>query len=73
MVGDALQHLAQICLRVEAVQFGGADQTIHCSGPLAAGIGSDRKRSGVLRLGRVLRELVRENEVLTVSAIADIS
>ncbi len=30
--------------------------------------GLDRQRSGVLRVGSVLHELVRENEVLTVSA-----
>src|SRR6516225_213388 len=34
--------------------------------------GPDRKRSGVLRLGRALRDLVREDEVLTVSAIVGI-
>jgi hypothetical protein len=40
MLGDALQHLAQIGFRVEAVQLGRADQTIDCGSAFAARIGS---------------------------------
>jgi hypothetical protein len=29
VVGDARQHMAQICLRVDSVQATGADQTVH--------------------------------------------
>ena len=38
MVGNALQHLAQIRLRVQAVQFRRADQAIDGGTPFAAGI-----------------------------------
>jgi hypothetical protein len=38
MVGDAGQHSAEIGFRVEAVEFGGADQAVDRGGALAAGI-----------------------------------
>ena len=40
MLGDALQHLAQIGFRVETVQFGRANQAIDCGSAFATGIGS---------------------------------
>ena len=38
MVGDALQDLAKISFRVEAVQFGRADQTVDGGSPFPTGI-----------------------------------
>ena len=38
MIGDAGQHVAQVSLGVEAVEFGGADQAVDRGGALAAGV-----------------------------------
>ena len=38
--GDPREHVAQVSLRVEPAQRGGADQTVHRGRPLAAGIRS---------------------------------
>ena len=40
MVGDALQHLVQIGVRIEAIELGRADQAVNRGGPLTAGIGA---------------------------------
>ena len=40
MVGDAVDHLAQISLRIGAVELGGFDERVRRGGALAAGIGA---------------------------------
>ena len=40
MVGNALQHRAQVGFRIKTIQFGRADQAIDRRGPFAAGIGA---------------------------------
>ena len=40
MIGDTLEHVAQIGLGIEAVQLCGFDQTVDCRCALAAGIRS---------------------------------
>ena len=40
MVGDAVDHLAQIGFRIEAVELGGFDERVSRGGALAAGIGA---------------------------------
>ena len=36
MVGEAGEHVAEVALRIEAVEFGGADQAIEYGGAFAA-------------------------------------
>ena len=38
MIGDALEHGAQVRLRIHAVQFRRADQAVDARGTLAAGV-----------------------------------
>src|SRR6185312_4390661 len=40
MLGDAGEHLAQVRLRVDAVEFGGTDQTVERGGAFAPGVRS---------------------------------
>jgi hypothetical protein len=40
MVGDAVDHLAQIGFRIEAVELGGFNERVSRGGALAAGIGA---------------------------------
>ncbi|MNR29144.1 hypothetical protein D3C85_1465120 [compost metagenome] len=40
MVGDPLQYVCQIGLRVQVVEFGRAHQAINCSGSFSTGIGT---------------------------------
>ena len=40
MIGDELKHRADICLGIDAVEFGAAQQAIDRRGSLAAGIAS---------------------------------
>jgi hypothetical protein len=40
MVGDALQHLAQVGLGIEAVQLGGSEQAIESRGSFPTGVGA---------------------------------
>jgi hypothetical protein len=43
MVGEAGEHVAQVALRIEAVQFRGADQAVEGGGALPARIGAGKK------------------------------
>ena len=43
VIGNARQDLAQIGLRIEAVEFGRADQAVDGGSALAAGIGAGEK------------------------------
>ena len=40
MIGDASHHLAEICFRVETVEFRRGDQTVDNSSPISARIGT---------------------------------
>jgi len=40
MIGNSIEHVPQVRLWIETVQFGRADQTVHRSSALPAGIGS---------------------------------
>ena len=42
VVGDALQHLAQVGLGIEAVQLGRSEQAIESRGSFPAGVGTGR-------------------------------
>ena len=44
MVGDAFEHLAQIEFRIDAVQFGGAEQTVDRSRTFSTGIGTSEQK-----------------------------
>jgi hypothetical protein len=43
MVSDALQHLAQVGLGIEAFQFGRPEQAIVSSGSFPTGVGAGEK------------------------------
>jgi len=43
VVGDAGEHVAQVAFRVEAVQFGSADQAVEAGGALSDRIGASEK------------------------------
>ena len=43
MVGEAGEHVTQVALRIEAVQFRGADQAVEGGGALPARIGAGKK------------------------------
>lgn len=40
VIGDASEHLAQVRLRIESVEFGVADQGVDRCGTLTAGVGA---------------------------------
>ena len=40
MVGDAGQHVGDIELRIEAIEFGALDQRVHRGGAVAASVGA---------------------------------
>ena len=42
VVGDALQHLAQVGLGIEVVQLGGSEQAIEGSGSFSSSVGTGR-------------------------------
>jgi hypothetical protein len=44
MIGDPGEYLAQVGLRVQAVQLGGADQAVERGGALAAGVGTREQK-----------------------------
>jgi hypothetical protein len=43
MVRDSLEHVAQVALRIEAIELGGAEETVDRGGPLATVIGSSEQ------------------------------
>src|SRR6266571_9509156 len=43
MIGDTSQHLAQICLRVQAVELRRTDQAVNSSRTLASAVGPRKK------------------------------
>ena len=43
MIGEAGEHVAEVALRIEAVEFGGADQAIEHGGAFAALIRTGKK------------------------------
>jgi len=40
VIGDAGEHVAQVCFRIDVVQLRGADQAVDCGSAFAAGIRS---------------------------------
>ena len=38
VLGDALEHVLQVGLWIQAAEFRGSDQGIHCCGPFASGV-----------------------------------
>jgi hypothetical protein len=40
MVGDAAEHVAQVCLGIEFVESGGLDEGVDGGGAMAAGVGT---------------------------------
>ena len=43
-IGDALEHMAQVEFRIDALQFGGAEQTVDRSRTLSIGIGTSKQK-----------------------------
>lgn len=41
MVGDMCQHMAEVRLRIDAIELGTDDQRVHGRGPLAAAVGAE--------------------------------
>lgn len=44
MVGDALEHVVQICLRIQALEFSRLDQVVNDCRPLASSVGPGERR-----------------------------
>jgi hypothetical protein len=51
VISDVLEHVAQITFRIQAAQFGGADEAIKCGGALTAGIRACKEKMFPLMYG----------------------
>jgi hypothetical protein len=60
MIGDALDHLTQIALRLDAIQECGTDEAIHRWGSLTAGIRSTEQKIPAPERDRTNRSLAAE-------------
>lgn len=45
VVGDSVQHISEVCLRVKAVQFGRANESVDRGGPFASDTGPGEKNN----------------------------
>jgi hypothetical protein len=43
MVGDACEHVTQICFRIDAVELYGANEAVDFGGTLAAGVCTNKQ------------------------------
>ena len=44
MIRDSGEHIRQVCLRIDSVEFCGSDQTVDCRGTLSTAIGTCKKK-----------------------------